>query len=136
MKIKVTTRGFKAVDAKLARLVRESVEIPLSAVTTAVSVLASAAEAAAPGKVSEQISSSVRVDGNQVTGVAGLPRAPRPGEGRSGPYGYFPDQGTKHIRPQHFIGRALTAAVPTAMQAAKNAGYRTAQRISRSKGGV
>lgn len=133
MKVKVTYRGFKEFDAKLARLSRGSVEIARVAVTAAVSVLEAAAKAAAPGRIPEQINSSVHTNGNQVYGVAGLPRPPRPGEGRNGPYGYFPDQGTRSIHAQHFIGRALSAAAPRALLAAKNAGFRTAKKISESK---
>jgi hypothetical protein len=133
MKVKVTTSGFKQVDSKFARLIRGSTEIAIAAVDAGVSVLVTAAKDAAPGGIDREIGKAVRVDGDQVSGVAGLMQLPQPGQGRGGPYGLFPELGTRHQRPQHLIGRAMTAALPRAMQAAKNAGRRAAQRISVGK---
>lgn len=133
MKVAVTVRGFDAIDARLTRLMRGSQEIAHATVDAGLTVLASAAKAAAPGRIGREIGKIIRVNGNKVGGVAGLIQLPQSGDGPNGPYGVFPDQGTRYMPAQHFVGKALSAATPRAIQAAKNAGYRTAKKIAERK---
>lgn len=133
MKLKVTVRGFKAIDAKFARLIRRAPDIATAAVSEGLGVLAAAAEAASPGRIGREVGIEIHRDGARVWGRAGLMQMPQPGSGPGGPYGIFPDQGTRYQRPQNFIGRAMSAALPRAIQAAKNAANRTATRISEKR---
>lgn len=133
MKLKVTYRGFKEVDAKLSRLRRGSPAIARAAVNAGLAVLASAAKAAAPGTIGREIGWYVRGEGNHVHGRAGLMQFPNKGDGQNGPHGIYLDRGTKFIQARHFIGRALNSSMQRAIQAAKNAGHRTAQKIASGK---
>ncbi len=133
MKVKVTTTGFKQVDAKFSRLIRSSPAIARAAVSAGLSVLAAAAKEAAIGTIKQEIGKYVRPTSSGAWGRAGLMQYPHRGDGQNGPHGIFVDQGTRYIQPRQFIGRALSAAAPRAIQAAKNAGFRTAKKISESK---
>lgn len=133
MKVKVTTRGVKAVDAKLSRLIRGGPGISRATVNAGLQVLSTAAKAASQGSIKGEVGWYSRILGGVASGVAGLLRLPRRGDRQGGPHGFFLDQGTKYIPARHTIGNALNAATPRAIQAAKNAGYRTAQKISERK---
>lgn len=133
MKLKVTYRGFKAVDATLARLARGAPLIARASVGTGLSVLSAAAKAAAPGSIKNEIGWHIETIGNETHGWAGFMQFPRPGDGPRGPHGVYLDQGTKFIRAWHFVGQALAAALPRARKAASNAAYRAAKKISAGK---
>lgn len=133
MKVKVEHRGLRTIDANLSRLARGGVSIARASVSAGVGVLASSARNAAPGSISQEVGSYVRVTGETAWGKAGLMRFPRPGDGQNGPHGVYVDQGTKFIQARHFIGRAIQSALPRAIQAASSAAARVAQKIANRK---
>lgn len=133
MKVKVTHRGLKTIDANLSRLGRSGVLIARASVNSGLNVLSTSAKNAAPGTISREVGKYVRVTGETAWGKAGLMQFPRPGDGQNGPHGVYVDQGTKFIQARHFIGRAIRSAFPRAIQAASSAAARVAQKIVNRK---
>lgn len=133
MSVRVQSTGTRAIQAGLSRLSKGGIIIARAVVASGLSVLKSAAVAASPGTIKNEVGMYVRTSGNLAYGRAGLMQFPRVGDGPHGPHGVYLDQGTKHIQARHFIGRSMSAAMPRAVQAAKLAGYRTAQKIARNK---
>ncbi len=126
MKAGITTTGASAVDSMFAQLADpETVKaIAMSAGYAGLGVLAKACRDAAPGSIKKEVGMFVRVSGNRVWGRVGLMKFPRPGDGQNGPHGVYLDQGTKFIAARHFIGNAISSAMP----AARNAMQRAVQR--------
>ncbi len=133
MKVNVKFKGFKAVDAKLSRLSDGSPRIARAAVNAGLRVLAAEVKTNAPGTIKREVGWYSRMDGGRAWGRAGLMQFPRQGDGQNGPHGVYVDQGTKFIQARHFVGRALSAAMPRAIQAAKNVGIAAAKSISKGQ---
>lgn len=127
----MTVDGSDELISNIERIQKSGKSIAMSTVNAGLTVYANAAKNASPGTIKQETGKYLRVNGEKVSGRAGLIRFPRRGDGQDGPHGVYLELGTKFISPRGFIRSALQSAMPSARAAMRRAAEQRIAKLSR-----
>ncbi len=109
MRAGIESNGALQLMAKMQNVADAQMKIARRAVGAGTGVMVKACRDASPGSVKNEVGRSIRVEGDVVTGKAGLMRFPKKGQSK-GPHGVYLEHGTKFIAARHFIRDALASS--------------------------